>query len=63
MAIESLFERGTLADWREFAGALRVDAAVAERALQVCEYREADGAEGIARALVAHFYPGAIRTA
>ncbi len=57
MAIESLFDRGTLDDWREFAQALRVDLGVAERALAVCSYREPDGSEGLARVLVEHFQP------
>lgn len=52
MAIESLFDRGQLEDWREFAAALRADAALAERTLHVCDYRKPDGAEGIARALI-----------
>lgn len=57
MAIESLFDRGTLDDWREFADALRTDPGVAERALAVCSYREPDGSEGLARVLVEHFHP------
>lgn len=57
MSIESLFERGTIADWKEFARALRVDPALAQRALKVCHYREPDGAEGIALSLIAHFHP------
>lgn len=61
MAIESLFDRGDLDDWREFARALRHDAAVAERAVAVSRYREPDGAEGIALALVAHLQPGVCR--
>ena len=52
MAIESLFDRGQLEDWREFAAALRTDAALAQRTLRVCDYRKPDGAEGIARALM-----------
>lgn len=57
MAIESLMERGNLADWREFAGALKADEAIAARAVEVCRYREADGSERIALALVEHFHP------
>lgn len=53
MAIESLFDRGTLADWREFVAALRRDDALAEEVLRVCAYREPDGAERIARVLIA----------
>jgi hypothetical protein len=54
MAIESLFDRGTLADWREFFTALQHDPKLAERALTVCRYREPDGAEQIALALIEH---------
>lgn len=52
MAIESLFDRGGLADWREFARALRTDAELPERAAKVCRYRQPDGAERIAMVLV-----------
>ena len=41
MAIESLFDRGQLEDWREFAAALRADAALAERTLRVCDLSQA----------------------
>lgn len=58
MAIESLFDRGTLEDWREFVRAMRRDPSIADRALCVCAYRAPDGAEGIARALIDHVYPG-----
>jgi hypothetical protein len=52
MAIESLFDRGNLDDWREFARALRADPQMAERVKRVCGYRPKDGSERIAMALV-----------
>jgi len=60
MEIESLFDRGTLNDWREFVAAMRRDRTVAVEALRVCEYRDPDGAEGIARALVGHVHPALV---
>lgn len=57
MAIESLFDRGNVEDWREFANALRGDQALAERTLRVCAYREPDGAEAIARVLIDRLHP------
>jgi len=44
MAIESLFDRGTLQDWRAFAAALRADDQLPERVRRVCRYRTPDGA-------------------
>jgi hypothetical protein len=52
MAIESLFERGTLHDWREFSSALRADAHLATQVRKVCGYRRPDGAERIAEAIL-----------
>lgn len=57
MAIGSLFDRGDLADWREFARAVRCDPDLAARTLLVCRSREPDGSEGIALALIAHHHP------
>ena len=56
MAIESLFDRSQLHDWREFAVALRADPDLAEQTLRVCGYRKPDGAEGIAQALIRGFF-------
>jgi hypothetical protein len=53
MAIESLFDRGTLQDWREFAASVKADAHLAEIVRKVCEYRCPDGAERIAEAILA----------
>jgi len=52
MAIESLFDRGALQDWREFAAALKADEDLAEQVRKVCQYRAPDGAERIAEALL-----------
>ncbi len=52
MAIESLFERGLLEDWREFARALKHDPSLRARVRKVCAYREPDGSERIALALM-----------
>lgn len=52
MAIESLFDRGGLADWRELSDAIRTDRQAKERLAAVCRYREPDGAERIAMALM-----------
>jgi hypothetical protein len=57
MAIDSLFERGTLHDWREFARALRNDAALARNALLMCERNSNPGSAALARTLVEHFHP------
>ena len=57
MAIDSLFYRGDLADWQRFAHTLRGDPDLAARTLKVCNYREPDGSEGIALALIAHYFP------
>jgi len=40
MALESLMERGQLADWREFARALEGNEQLARAALRVSEYVE-----------------------
>lgn len=52
MAIESLFERGTLQDWRDFATALQADADLITEVRKVCGYRRPDGAERIAEAIL-----------
>lgn len=57
MAIDSLMDRGTLADWREFARALAADPEIARRAMTVSRFREPDGAEGIALTLIEHAHP------
>lgn len=57
MAIESLMQRGRLADWQEFAEALSNSEPLARRALRVCEYVEDRGSAALARMLVFSLYP------
>lgn len=58
MAIDSLFERGTLADWREFAAALRKDAELARHTLVMCARHDDRASAALALVLVEHFHPG-----
>jgi hypothetical protein len=60
MAIESLFDRGTLADWREFAAELEGNEELAEKVRKVCGYRAADGAERIAGAILSEKFRAGI---
>ncbi|HZL35968.1 MAG TPA: hypothetical protein VFC78_11700 [Tepidisphaeraceae bacterium] len=57
MAIESLFERGELADWKEFVQAMKKDARIAERALQIAATHEDTGSAALARILVTRVHP------
>ena len=57
MAIESLMERGQLADWREFAQALSKSERLATDTLRVCEYAEDRRSAALARVLVSSCYP------
>ena len=57
MAIESLMERGQLADWREFARALSKSERLAADTLRVCQYVEDRPSAALARALVLSRYP------
>jgi hypothetical protein len=57
MAMDSLFERGKLADWREFAQALRNDAELARITLLMCERHPYQRSAVLARVLVKHFHP------
>jgi hypothetical protein len=57
MAIESLLERGRLADWREFAQALSQSEGLAADTLRVCEYAEDRRSAALARTLVYSCYP------
>lgn len=51
MAIESLFERGALNDWREFAHALRSDSTLIARATRVADRHDDRGSVAIFRIL------------
>ena len=56
MAIDSLFERGTLPDWQEFARALRDDAELARHTLFMCERHFNEGSAALARTLAEYFH-------
>ena len=57
MAIDSLFERGTLSDWREFASALKDNVELSKNTLFMCEHHENQASAALARTLVEHFHP------
>ena len=57
MALDSLFDRGTLSDWQEFAQALRVDVDLAQETLFMAARHAEQGAAQLARVLVEHFHP------
>lgn len=57
MAIDSLFDRGTLADWQEFAQALKGDGDLAKETLLMAARHAERGATELARVLVEHFHP------
>ena len=57
MAIESLLERGRLADWREFARSLSTSKRLAADTLRVCEYTEDRRSAALAKVLVFSCYP------
>ena len=57
MAIDSLFDRGKLRDWQEFAHALKGDATLARETLVMAGRHAEQGAAELARVLVEHFHP------
>ncbi len=57
MALDSLFDRGLLPDWREFAQAVKTDRALAKETLFMCERHAEQGSAELARVLVEHFHP------
>lgn len=57
MAIDSLFDRGQLPDWREFARALKGDAQLARKTLRVCARHDDQESAALARTLVEYFHP------
>lgn len=57
MAIDSLFSRGALPDWREFAEALVDEPKIAESALIIGVRHEDTGSAALARILVGRFHP------
>ena len=58
MALESLMERGQLADWREFERALKGNEQLARDALRVSEYVEDRASASLIRVLVLQRFPG-----
>ena len=58
MALESLMERGELADWREFARALKGNEQLARDALRVSDYVEDRASASLIRVLVSQRFPG-----
>lgn len=56
MAIDSLFDRGGLEDWKEFARVLRTDRRVASDAIYMSKHHSEKGSAELARTLVRHFY-------
>src|SRR5512142_1519478 len=58
MALESLMERGQLADWREFAQTLKGNEQLARNALRVSEYVEDRASASLMRVLVEQEFPG-----
>lgn len=57
MALDSLFDRGKLADWQEFACALKSDVGLARETLFMAERHAEQGAAELARVLVEYFHP------
>lgn len=57
MAIDSLFERGTLPDWREFAEALRKDERLAKETLFMCQTHQNQDSAKLALTLLEEFHP------
>ena len=57
MAIDSLFDRGRLSDWQEFAQALKGNVDLAKETLFMAEQHAEQGTAELARVLVAHFHP------
>lgn len=57
MAIDSLFEDGTLPDWKEFFRAIQKDERLARETLDVCEYHQNIESATLAKTLVKYFFP------
>ena len=57
MAIDSLFERGTLPDWREFAEALKKDERLTKETLFMCQTHQNQDPAKLALTLLEEFHP------
>ena len=56
MAIDSLFDRGKLADWKEFVSVLSTDRELAEQTLAVCKYHKNTGSVELALVFLTDFF-------
>ncbi|NOT49395.1 MAG: hypothetical protein HOP17_16850 [Acidobacteria bacterium] len=56
MAIDNLFEDGTLSDWKEFVSSMRKDPRIARDTLYMCDHHVNKESATLARVLVDHFY-------
>jgi hypothetical protein len=57
LAVESLFDRGQLGDWRQFVQVMKQDARVGATALRIAAQHEDRGSAALARMLVARSHP------
>ena len=57
MAIESLFDRGQLEDWKELVQAMKDDPKIARNVLRMAQFHEDVGSAALARLLVARLHP------
>lgn len=57
MAIDSLFERGKLPDWKEFVVVLAKDKALAQETVAVCRYHKNRASVNLAMVFVEQYYP------
>ena len=62
MAVESLFDRGELADWQDFVRAMRQNPELGRTALRLAAGHEDGGSAALARLLVSQHQPGVAAT-
>jgi hypothetical protein len=63
MAIDSLFDRGALPDWKRFVASLEKDKLIANETLLVCSYHQNTDSVKLALTFLEKFYPEMISTA
>ena len=56
-AIDSLFERGKLPDWKEFIDTLKKDENLAKETLYMCQYHDNRDSAKLAFVFLEEFYP------
>ncbi len=56
-AIDSLFDRGKLPDWREFIARLKTDKTLAEKTLYMCQHHKNHDSAKLAMVFLEKFYP------